>query len=162
MLAGMAARKYPLDALARVRGARVDAASRSLAVATRAREEAAAKRLGAQAKKDGHEQGVRATKATERTALEDGTLHAGDLARADAWGLRAALEGQALAATLEQARAGESKAAEAHAKARRETAERSAEERVVARHREAWDAARRAAVDAADEEAAAEAWRPRG
>jgi hypothetical protein len=162
MIVGMGSRKYPLDALARVRAAKVDAASRSLAGAVRAREEAAAKRLGAQAKKDGHERGVRGTKATERAALEDGALQVGDLARADAWAVRAALEGQALAAVLEQARAAEGKAAEMHTKARQETAERSADERVVAKHREAWDAARRAAADAADEEAAAEAWRPRG
>ncbi len=158
----MSPRKYPLQALAQARGYGVDAATRSLAEAVRVREGAAETRQVAQARKDDHERGTRVVKAAERASLEKGDLRASDLARADAWAVRAAVERDALAAGLEQARAAEAKASDALSGAQRRVAERRAEAGVVDKHRARWDAARRATVEAAEEEASGEAWRPKG
>jgi hypothetical protein len=48
------------------------------------------------------------------------------------------------------------------ASAQRDVAERRADAKVVDKHRQGWEGARRAAANVADEEASAEAWRPKG
>jgi hypothetical protein len=158
----MSPRKYPLEALVQARGARVDAATRSMARAVRARDEAVEKRQAAEAHKDGHAGAARVVTAAERAALERGDLRAADLARADAWAVRTAVERAALTAAVDQARVAEAKAADAQTAARHEVAARRADARVVEKHRGAWDAARRATAEAVDEEASAEAWRSKG
>jgi hypothetical protein len=158
----MLPRRYPLEALAQARGAKVDAAARSLADAVRTRESAARERLAAQARKDEHDRSARAVKGAERAALERGDRSAADLARENAWAVRGAVEGEALTAGVAKARAAETKAADAQASAQRDVAERRADAGVVDKHRQGWEGARRAAANAADEEASAEAWRPKG
>jgi hypothetical protein len=161
MLGGMAPRKYPLEALARAREVGVDVATRSMAEAVRTREGASSRRLAAEARKDEHDRGARAVTAAERAALEGGALRAADLALADAWGVRAAFERDALAAVVQGARAAEAKAVDVQTSAQRAVADRRADANVIEKHRGTWDAARRATAEAADEEASAEAWRPR-
>jgi hypothetical protein len=160
MLTAMSPRKYPLDALAQARGVRVDVATRSMAEAVRVREAAGAKRSAAQAHKDEHARVARVVTEAERSSLERGHLRAADLARADAWAVRTAVERDALSAVVEQARTAEAKAVDAQTGAQRQVAERRADASVVEKHRDTWDAARRATAEAADEEASAEAWRP--
>jgi hypothetical protein len=158
----MSPRKYPLEALARARGAKVDSAVQSLAGAVRVREGAERDRQVAEARKEEHERVAREVKAAERAALERGERSAADLARENAWAVRGAAERGALAANVEKARASESAAQGAQADAQREVGARRADVKVVDTHRQGWEEARRAAANAADEEASAEAWRPKG
>jgi hypothetical protein len=157
----MRPRKYPLEALARARGAKVDSAVQSLAGAVRVREGAERDRQVAEARKDEHERVAHEVKAAERAALERGERSAADLARENAWAIRGAAERDALRASLEKARAAESAAESGQAGAQREVGARRADAKVVDAHRQGWEGARRASANAADEEASAEAWRPR-
>ena len=90
-----------------------------------------------------------------------GQLHARDLARAHAWAARAAAEQEALAGVVRRAGAVEARARDQEQETQGALAARSADVRVVAGHRERWDAERRRALEAREEEALSEAWRRR-
>jgi hypothetical protein len=153
--------KYPLEPLAAVRETKVKDATAELAGAIRRREDASAARRTAEVRREAHTRAAASIRDAERAALDDGRLQAADLARADAWGARVAAERAALAGAAERAQAAETGARQEEAAAQGRLGERHADARVVEAHRERWEAERRRGVEARDEEASAEAWRPK-
>ncbi len=155
------ARRYPLDPLARLREKQVGDATRLLSEAIRARQEADRGVVEVLARKENADAHTRALGDRERTALERGELRAEDLARAAAWSVRIEADRvdleRRLAKALEEAHAaqtGESSAQGGVGRAR-------ADVEVVARDRAKWEDARLKKEDAAEEEAGAEAFRPK-
>jgi hypothetical protein len=154
--------KYPLEPLERLRDEKVDEATRALATAVAARDEAERRRRGAEKTSEDHEDAARALREKERAALERGELTAGDLMRADAWEARVAEERATLARGVEQAREAESRARASEAGAQGEVAARKSEAQVVAKDRARWEERARKRADDREEQSAEEAWRPRG
>ena len=157
----MRSKKYPLEAVARVRRDRKDASARTLAVAIHEREEAERRRVLAEAERARLEAEATRVRGAEAQALQRGELRVADLQRQGAWDARTRWEDEerarSVAALGEQeaaARAGESQA-------RTAVALRDADVKVVSEHQARWDAAGRRAEEAAEEEGAAEAWRPK-
>lgn len=153
--------KYPLEPLRTVRETQVKDARKELAQAIGRREGAETARRAAEARREVQARVVTAVREAEGAALAEGQLRARDLARADAWGVRMAKERYALVATVDKANATEVTAIEAEGQAQQHVAERHTEARVVETHHERWDAERRRALEAREEEASAEAWRPK-
>ena len=152
--------KYPLEPLAKLRDQKVDEATTALAEAVRKQEAAARALHAAESRRDAQARAAAAIREAEREALARGELRARDLARVDAWGVRVAVEQAVLNGAVERAGATEASAREGQGSAQGTLATRSAEARVVESHRERWDDERRRALEARDEEAATEAWRP--
>jgi hypothetical protein len=153
--------QYPLQPLANVRERQVDDAVRGLATAVAQREGAARRVRAAQRAAESHAAAVDGVKRAERAALGRGELTAADLAHAHAWELRTDAERAALAADQERARAAESAASEAESRSREELARRRADADVVAKDRARWETVQRKRADAKEEEAMAEAFRPK-
>lgn len=153
--------KYPLKTLAEERRRRVDEAARALAETLRERDAAARARRAAELRCEEHERVTERARETERAALARGELHAADLARAEAWASRVATERGALMLHAEAARAREVEVSECERKARATLALRKADAQVVTNDHARWKAAQRKAVEVKDEEASAEAWRPK-
>src|ERR1700744_3816907 len=130
--------KYPLDALQRLRGEKVDAAARALGAATRVRQAATDAILAAEAERDEHRRSVARIEDAERQALARGELCAGDMTRAAAWSAHAEVAARGLEGKVDRARAEEARACDAEHSARAVTASRAAEGRAVAGHRERW------------------------
>jgi hypothetical protein len=153
--------KYPLDPLKRLREDRADGAARELGAKVRVREGAEADKARAEAKRLEAEQAATQARAAERAALERGELKVADLARQDAWSVAVQMEKR----TLEQAAAAaEQKAQLARSEetaARVVLGEKKAEAEVLVRDQSRWTDAQRKAREAAEEEEAAEAWRPK-
>jgi len=158
----MGSPKYPLDPLARVRSREVDEAARELGDSVRAREVARGARVATEARRDAHARDAERTREDERAALERGELRAGDLMRQDAWEHRVAAERAEHERNVVAATARENDARSAENAAQGALAHRKADEGAVAKHRAKWDAAEAKKRDARDEEAAVEAWRPKG
>jgi len=154
--------KYPLEPLSRVRLKKVDDATRTLADAIHARLDAAIQAEQAAAARDEHASKSRETRNAERAALEGGALTAADLARENAWAIRAATEQAALARGESEARATETKALGDEAAARRGVAARKADASVLDKHQERWRHEIEKAREAKEEEEIGEAWRPKG
>ena len=154
--------KYPLEPLSRVRLKKVDDATATLAGAIHARLDAAVKAEEAAAARRAHAADVEAAHARERSALEEGTLTVGDLARGDAWAARALAEEAALARSESEARSSETKATRDESTARADVAARKADATVIDKHHERWRDAITKARDAKEEEEMGEAWRPKG
>ena len=155
------AKKYPLEPLARVRAQKVESAARDLGAAVRSREAAERRRVAAERERECAEQEARTVRDAERCAMERGELRVRDLVRADAWEARGQADRAALDRQVNQARAREGDAAETEQKARTALRERRVEEDVVGRDRVIWTERERKKADAKEEEAGAEAWRPR-
>jgi hypothetical protein len=153
--------KYPLAALASLREREVERASTDLAGKAQKKRAAEAARADAEARRDNHERRSRAVRDAERGALESGQSSAGDLAREHAWATRAAAEARTLLSRVEAAATEVQRAGEAHRGAQSRLATRNAEAKVVLEHRARWDEACAEKVEAAEEEAAFEAWRPK-
>jgi hypothetical protein len=154
--------KYPLEPLAGLREHQADEAVRGLASAVRAREEATRARVAAQARRDEHLQDAARVCAAEGEALTRGELTAADLARADAWAVRVAADRAALEAGIRQAHAAETASRDEERAAQAAAAARRADAEVVEKDRARWNAALRRSVEAREEEASFEAWRPKG
>lgn len=153
--------QYPLEPLANVRERQVDDAVRGLATAVSQREAAARRAQAAEQAAESHAAAVERVKREEREALGRGELTAADLARAHAWELRVEAERTALAGQQERARAAESAASDAEGRSREELARRRTDADVVAKDRARWETAQRKRADAKEEEAMAEAFRPK-
>ena len=102
-----------------------------------------------------------AVKDAEQGALERGNITVADLMRADAWAIRVAHEEAELAKRAADGVARATEAKDGEAAARATVAGRRADAELVEKHRERWDGAERARDAAKEEEAAAEAWRPK-
>ena len=153
--------KYPLEPLVALREKKVEEAATELAEAIRRREAAGRALRAAEARREAQARVVAGIRGAELEALSEGRLRARDLARTDAWGARAAAERDALTAAVQQAGAAEAKAREGEGEAKAGVTARRAEARVVEAHRERWDDDRRRGLEAREEEASAEAWRPK-
>lgn len=147
-------KRYPLDALEKVRKAEVDERAQSVAGEVKKTEHARKQVLGARDQRERAEQAADAVVADERARVEEGTATAADLQALASW--RAA-EAQRIAAL----RDGERRAAEALVSqkrledvAREELALAEAEAKAVSRHKERWTAERARERDIAEEEAA--------
>jgi hypothetical protein len=154
----MRAGRYPLEALARLRARKVEDAARELAAEIAAREEASRRRAAAHRQARAHDDAVRAARAEHGAALDRGELRVADLMRADAWDARVRAEHEALAERARDATTREIAAAESESSARRALAARDAEARVVERDRGRHEARARALGEAAEEDAADEAF----
>jgi hypothetical protein len=157
----MPRQKYPLEPLATLRDRRLEEATGILAVTIRARDAAAGRLRAALLQRESHAKAVAGVRRVELEALGRGDLRARDLARADAWAIRAAGEREALTSVVQDARAAETKASASQGEAEASVVSRRADAQAVAGHRGRWDEARRRALEASEEEAAFEAWRPR-
>jgi hypothetical protein len=157
----MPKRSYPLEPLVRVRKLRLDAAERALADAAAARSTAEQARAGADRANEAHRHATSIVTEAERAALSRGELSAGDLARADAWSRAQDAEGGRLADAVARACATEERARSVEAQARAALASHAADVRVVDEHAARWRDGERARADRAEEDEAAEAWRPR-
>jgi hypothetical protein len=153
--------KYPLEPLVALREKKVEEATSELAAAMRRHEAAARVLRTAEARREAQARTVAEIRAAELEALSQGDLRAHDLARGDAWGSRVAFEREALVANVERAGAAEVEARQNESKAQAGVAARRADARVVKGHREHWDTERRKVAEAREEEASAEAWRPK-
>lgn len=155
----MRPRKYPLDPLARLRSKQVGDATKLLADAIRAREEAQRAEKAALARRDLAVEDARVLAEREAVALDRGELRAEDLARAAAWSARVEIDRVELERCLARAAEG-TQAAEAREEgAQGATARARADAEVVARDRARWDEGERKKRDAVEEEGAAEAFR---
>jgi hypothetical protein len=157
----MRPRKYPLESLAAQRARKVDGAVQGLAKAVAERERAEAERLAAEQQRAAQEARAASVVAAERDSLERGELSAADLARGHAWQLRSEAERAALTSQVDRARTVEAEAAKGEGTARGEVAQRRADADVVEKDRSRWTAEERKRADAKEEEAMAEAFRPR-
>jgi YscO-like protein len=157
----MAARKYPLDPLAKLREQHVDEASRELAAAARARETAEQRTRLAEREKDAAEESARAVREAERAKLEGGELTVADLQRADAWGVAVAEETKRLEERVARAITAESEARTGEAQHRTTVATRKADAGVVEKDRAKWTEQARKDALGREEEEAEEAWRPK-
>ena len=153
--------KYRLEPALRVRTARVDDATRDLAGAVRARELAEKKRVAAEEAQARADEAARVVRDAERAALEDGRRSAGELVRGDAWEARMRAEAAEHAKRVAQARTQEGGATRAEQGAQKNLASKKADAEVIAKDRARWDERERRAREASEEEAAAEAWRPK-
>ena len=156
----MRPRKYPLLPLSELRDRKIGEASGVLAAMVRAKDAAAARLRGALLRREGHAQVVAGMGKAELEALGRGELRARDLALADAWGVRTTAEQGALSSAVREAQAADAKALANRREAQSTVASRCADAQVVARHRARWDETRRRALEASEEEATFEAWRP--
>jgi hypothetical protein len=157
----MAGKKYPLDSLVGVRKRRQDAATRDVGVAIREREAAERQRCAAEEERARHVSEARAVQTEEARALARGERSVLDLQRQGAWQARVDLEADERAHKVARARQREEASVTAEAGAKVVAATAEAETKVVTRHREAWSLAEERAREAAAEEAATEAWRPK-
>jgi hypothetical protein len=153
--------KYPLEPLARLRDDKAGQAARALAGSVRAREGAARGVRAAEVRRDAHVAAVSAVHTGELEALAKGELCARDLARSDAWGVRVGAEKAALAGVVERARATETKARADEAAAQHLLTSRQADAKVVDGHRRHWEGEVARRLEAREEEASFEAWRPK-
>jgi hypothetical protein len=155
----MRPRKYPLDPLARLRDKQVGDATKLLADAIRAREEAQRVEAAAALRRDQAAEEARGLAEQEDGALVRGELRSQDLAHAAAWNVRVERERVALEERAVRASEGAERAEEREGTALDATARARAEAEVVARDRAKWEDRERKRRDAAEEETAAEAFR---
>jgi hypothetical protein len=153
--------KYPLEPLAELRRRKVEEATAALAGAVRKREAAARALRGAEARRETAARAAYGVRTAELEALSSGELCARDLARAHAWAARAAVEQEALAGVVRRAAAAEAAARDHERESQGSVASRSADARLVDRHRERWIERQHGVVVAREEEALSEAWRRR-
>ena len=157
----MRPKRYPLDPLVRVRRDRVEASARSLASAIREREEAERVRLAAEAERARRAEEAKRVREVEASALDRGELSAADLQRQGAWEARTQWEDEQRARQVDAARERESSTRRGEGKAMAEVAKAEAGAKVVTEHRARWVKEGERKAEAAAEEGAAEAWRPR-
>jgi hypothetical protein len=150
-----------LGALQKVRDLEVEGSSRALAGAIEALGGASQAVARAEEAVVAHARAQTASRANHRTALEGGSARAGELADDAAWEQGSRAQHDALAARATAARRVEAEAAERAEKARANLAEGRAAAKVSEAALSRLDAEQRRAAELREEEAAAEAWRPR-
>jgi hypothetical protein len=157
----MSGPKYPLEPLVKLRERQVEGATEKLAKAVEERERAECARLAAEEARVRAEAAARALRDAERDALEKGELRAGDLHRAQAWEIGVKGEEERLAQKVASAEREATRASEQEEGARKNLAAREADAEVVEKDKARFDARNQQRELAKEEEAAAEAWRPR-
>jgi hypothetical protein len=157
----MRSSKYPLEPLARLKKERAEGAVRDLGRAVSAREEASHRRAEVEeARKEAEARAAR-VRQEERAVLEKGGLRAADLMRAEAWEARVKAEDVERARAVEEARASLATKTRLEVEAQANVARVRGEANAVSRHEARWHEAQRRARDLEEEEAAAEAQRPK-
>lgn len=157
----MGSKKYTLEPLVDVRRESADAAKRELGDKIRAREVSEAELHAARRRTLTHAAEVELTTTTERAALEQGGLRAVDLLRQNAWQLQQDRNAEELALNESRSAAAAREALADEDQARQVTAEKLGELKVVENDRARFHEREKRAALAKEEEAAAEAWRPR-
>ena len=157
----MRSRKYPLEAVSRLRDQQVDLAAGELGRSTRALEGAQRTRAAAERALEGHRESAAGLRGAEREALARGELRAIDLAAGEAWGLGLATEERVLVGNADTARDKETQAEVRDREAKVQLATRKVDADGVDKHRARFDQAQRKDAEARDEEASSEAWRPK-
>jgi hypothetical protein len=150
-----------LVALQKVRDLEVEASSRGLAGALDSLRGATEAVERSEATVLAHSRATARCRADHQGALEGGSARAGELADDASWERGSRAVHEALVARTSEARNVEAQAAERAEKARVELAERMAAAKVSQAALSRIDAADRRAAELREEEAAAEAWRPR-
>ncbi len=153
--------KYPLEPLAELREKKADEANRRLAEAVRKREAAARTLRVAELRREAQARAVLAVRTAVLVGLARGELRAKQLGRADVGAFRAAAERRVLGGAVDRAASAEAKARDDERAAQGAMAAQRAEVRVVTLHRARWDEQRLRGLEAREEEAASEAWRPK-
>jgi hypothetical protein len=147
-------KRYPLDALQKVRKAEVDARSTLVAAEVEKTERARHGVVGARTARERAEQAAESLAAGERARVDGGVATAGDLQALAAWH---AAESARLAELREkERRMAEALVVQKRAEdgARNELAMAEAEHKAVERHHDRWDSDRARERDLAEEEAA--------
>ncbi|CAN5484720.1 hypothetical protein BH09MYX1_BH09MYX1_68140 [soil metagenome] len=157
----MAAKKYPLEKLKELRDHRVDEAGTALAGAVRARTAAEIAEAKAAAERAAAEERARAVRHAEANALNDGSLSAADLQRAQAWEHRVEAERRELTEKEDAERTKADAARTGEQDARGELAVKQADAKVIETDRERHLSRVRREAEAKAEEEANEAWRKR-
>jgi len=150
--------KYPLLPLREHRDRSVDAATAELGDAIRTREAADTARDAAERERAAAEARVAAIRSEEAARLAGGELRAADLAQAEAWATAARAELDTLSRNVTRAEEHATAAREAETAARAALAQKKADRDVVAKDEGRFAAGVRKARDAAEEEAADEAF----
>ncbi|HXX69558.1 MAG TPA: hypothetical protein VEK07_20405 [Polyangiaceae bacterium] len=153
--------RYPLECVVQVHDGKVEKAKRDVAAAVGARRAADGARITAEERRDRHEALVGRVRVAELDALARGELRAGDLQRARQWALGVAAESARLRAEAERAQGEALRAGAVEERARAHLTARKVDAEATARNRARWQHARRAKVEAREEEASLEAWRPK-
>jgi hypothetical protein len=154
-------KRYPLDALQKVRKAEVDARSTLVAAEVEKTERARRSVLGARALRERAEESASTLAAAECARVESGVATAGDLQALAAW--HAAESARLTELREKERRAAEALVAQKRAEdgARQELATKKAEEKAVERHRERWSKEREREHSQAEEEAAEDVYMAR-
>ncbi len=149
--------KYPLEALAHLKKERADVATRQLANAVSAREDA--ERRCAEAEDARKQAGARAAgvREAERVSLEKGNLSAADLVRKNAWEARVEAEDRERTRIVDDARSLVATRRRIEVDGRAEVARAHGELLAVHRHEVRWIQAQERVRETKEEEAAAEA-----
>lgn len=157
----MAAKKYPLDPLVKLREQHVEEATRELGAAVRAREVAEHRTRAAKDEERRAEERAKTVRQGEQAKLEAGQLTVADLQRADAWAFAAAEEKRVLEAQVQRAAEAEAEARSGETRQRDVVASRKADAEVVEKDKAKWTERTRKDALAKEEEEATEAWRPK-
>lgn len=153
--------KYPLEPLREHRDRQVDAATSQLGDAVRAREAADDAKRRAEHGRLEAEVRAAAVRQAEADRLAIGEQSVADLARAHAWEHAASVEASDLLRAVEREAERLAAARDAEAEVRTDLARKKADRDVVAKDEARFDAGVRRARDAAEEEAAEEAFAAR-
>ncbi len=156
----MGPREVRTRALVALRDSQVDRALERLAAAIEARVSAERALALCEERCAEHDASVAGVTAAEAEALARGELGAADLARADAWKIRATAERDALCARRDRALETCRTAIESEAAAREAAIVCRGDARLVHDDRRRWNDRVRSAVEVAEDEARSEAWRP--
>ena len=157
----MRRKKYPLESLAHLRKDRVDAKARELGAAISAREAREAERARKEAEREAARATADAVRTAERAALERGDLRAADLSRVNVWERRVKIDDLGRTRAVDEAQAEEDRARSTEGGARTEVATARAESESVERHRDRWQAVLKKGQESREEEAMADAVRPK-
>lgn len=151
-------RRYPLEALRKVRHQAVDDRAVELSARMQAREQA--ERVHASARRAREQERARAARVTasERARLEAGGARVADLQSGLAWRAGASERERALEQADARSRVGLEQATNDEAEARRALAAADADAKTVEEHRERWRRDEELRAERAEEEAANENW----
>ncbi len=154
--------KYPLQPVLEDRQRKVDDQAAELGQSIRRREAAEAAKAKAEAVKREAEQAAAAVRADEAEALARGELRAIDLMRAEAWEVAEKARIDSLSRAADAAAAKAASAQREEVDARVTLAQKKAEHDVVVKDKGRFAERLAKKAQAAEEEAAEEAWRPKG
>jgi hypothetical protein len=157
----MPRKKYPLEPLARLKEERAKQKTHELGRAASTREAAQRKREGAEAEREAARATARRIRDEERGSLENGALSVRDLVQASAWESRVGVEDAERTRSVDRALVAEDQARAAEAVVREDLSRAHAESEIVQRHHERWRAAVTKDEESREEEALAEAFRPK-